>query len=49
MRETADINEGNNTWNATAEPSKFKLFKARGGQARGAAGGMGNPMQKEIK
>jgi hypothetical protein len=48
MRETADINEGNNTWNVTAEPSKFQLFKARTGAARGAAGGS-NPMQKEMK
>ena len=48
MRETADINESNNTWNVTSEPSKFQLFKARGRQARGAGGG-NNPMQKEIK
>ncbi len=49
MRETADINERNNTWNVTSEPSKFQLFKARSGNARGAGGGGGNPMQKEIK
>jgi hypothetical protein len=50
MRETADINESNNGWNVTAEPSKFTLFKARtGGNARGASSGNGNPMQKEIK
>jgi hypothetical protein len=50
MRETADINEGNNVWNIAAEPSKFTLFKARtGGNARGASSGNGNPMQKEIK
>ncbi len=48
MRETADINESNNTWNVTSEPSKFQLFKSRGRQARGAGGG-NNPMQKEIK
>gem|GEM_PF-3595720 len=47
MRETADINESNNTWNVTSEPSKFQLFKSRGRQARGAGGG-NNPMQKEI-
>ena len=47
-RETADINESNNTWNVFAEPSKFQLFKARQGAARGAGGGT-NPMQKEIK
>lgn len=50
MRETADINEANNLWNVTAEPSKFTLFKARtGGNARGASSGNGNAMQKEIK
>lgn len=49
MRETADINEKNNTWNIDSEPSKFQLFKSRTGNARGAAGGGGNPMQKEIK
>ncbi len=48
MRETADINEKNNLWNVDAEPSKFQLFKARAGNARGASAG-GNPMQKEIK
>jgi len=49
MRETADIDEKNNTWNVAAEPSKFQLFKNRTGAARGASGGNGNPMQKEIK
>ncbi|MFX6031780.1 hypothetical protein ABTE99_19590, partial [Acinetobacter baumannii] len=29
LRETADINEGNNSWpSGTVEPSKFQLFKA---------------------
>ena len=50
MRETADINEKNNVWNISAEPSKFQLFKTRaGGNARGASSGLGNPMQKEMK
>ncbi len=49
MRETADINEKNNTWPLTQEASKFQLFKDRAGRpGRGAAGG-NNPMQKEIK
>jgi Peptidase family M1 domain len=49
MRETADINESNNTWPAVQTPSKFQLFKGNGGgRARGASFG-GNPMQKEIK
>ena len=50
LRETADIDEKNNVWNVTAEPSKFQLFKTRGaGNARGASSGLGNPMQKETK
>jgi hypothetical protein len=50
MRETADINTSNNAWPKFTEPSKFQLFKARtGGNPRGAGGGGGNPMQKEIK
>ncbi|MBS1733126.1 MAG: M1 family peptidase [Bacteroidetes bacterium] len=49
MRETADINEKNNSWPAVAEPSKFQLFKSKSGGARGAGSNMGNPMQREIK
>ena len=49
LRETADINEGNNGWNITEAPTKFQLFKARAGAGRGASTGAGNPMQKEIK
>ncbi|MDB5202439.1 MAG: family metallopeptidase [Ferruginibacter sp.] len=49
LRETADINEANNTWNVQGEPTKFQLFKARTGAARGASNGSANPMQKEIK
>ncbi len=49
MRETADINEKNQSWNITEEPSKFQLFKARAGGGRGAANGQGNAMQREIK
>ncbi|MEQ1677965.1 MAG: M1 family aminopeptidase, partial [Chitinophagaceae bacterium] len=46
-RETADINESNNTFNAIPEPSKFSIFKGRqGGGARGGGGQAGNPMQK---
>lgn len=43
MRETADINEGNNKWPSVAEPSKFQLFKMRAA-ARGQSQGV-NPMQ----
>ena len=49
LRETADINTGNNSWPTLVTPSKFQLFKARGGNSRGAAPGGVNPMQKEIK
>ena len=48
MRETADINESNNLWNVSGDPSKFQLFKSRTAAARGAGNGT-NPMQKEIK
>ena len=49
MKETADINTGNNSWPAFTEPSKFQLFKGGGGFSRGAGGPGVNPMQKEIK
>ena len=46
MRETADINESNNSWGAvTAEPSRFQVFKQKQGAARGQSTGI-NPMQK---
>ncbi len=44
MRETADINESNNTWGTIAEPSKFQLFKLKQ-NARGQSTGI-TPMQK---
>ena len=44
MRETADIDEGNNSWgNSSAQPTKLQVFKARQ-QARGQSTGP-NPMQ----
>lgn len=50
MRETADINTGNNSWPSISEPSKFALYKARtAASARGASTGNPNPMQREIK
>ncbi len=48
IRETADINEGNNNWPLTQEPSKFKLFRSKAATPRGSSGG-NNPMQREIK
>ncbi|MCY1520830.1 aminopeptidase N [compost metagenome] len=50
MRETADIDESNNTWGGSSNLSKFQLFKARSGgaPARGQSVGA-NPMQLEKK
>jgi hypothetical protein len=47
MRETADINESNNTWGNITTPSKFAVFKTKQ-QARGQSAGI-NPMQKAIE
>ncbi len=47
-KETADIDEKNNNWPITQEPSKFQLYKSKAPAARGAAVG-NNPMQKELK
>jgi hypothetical protein len=46
MRETADIDESNNSWGTIAEPTKFQLFKAKQGAARGQTQAGINPMQK---
>jgi hypothetical protein len=49
MRETADIDESNNTWGGKQSPSKFQLFKQKGATAaRGQSVGA-NPMQKAMK
>ena len=46
MRETADINESNNTWGAVdVTPSRFQVYKTKQAAARGASTGI-NPMQK---
>ena len=45
MRETADINESNNTWGTIAPASKFQVFKLKQQAARGQSSGI-NPMQK---
>ena len=47
MRETADIDETNNSWPNVAEPSKFTLFKART-MGRGQSYGL-SPMQAASK
>lgn len=45
MRETADIDESNNTWGGKAKASKFDLFKQKNAAARGQSVGS-NPMQQ---
>ena len=45
MRETADIDESNNTWGTIPEPSKFSVFKQKQDAVRGQSQGI-NPMQK---
>jgi hypothetical protein len=48
MKETADINEANNTWgDSQKEPSRFAVFKQKQ-QARGQSTGT-NPMQKSME
>ena len=49
FKETADINENNNTWPTISTPTKFQLFKSKNGASRGGATGSINPMQREIK
>ncbi len=46
MKETADINESNNSWPKVDTVTKFQLFKARQQQARGQTAPGPNPMQK---
>jgi Peptidase family M1 domain len=48
MRETADIDETNNSWPKMPELSKFEVFKARQQTARGIPNG-NNPMQKAAE
>ncbi|MEO6546893.1 MAG: M1 family metallopeptidase [Ferruginibacter sp.] len=48
LRETADINENNNSWPTFTAPSKFQLFKNRSVIGRGGATGTVNPMQRKI-
>ncbi|WP_233632414.1 M1 family metallopeptidase [Parapedobacter sp. ISTM3] len=45
LRETADIDEANNSWPRQHTPTRFELFKQGTGPARGASVGP-NPMQR---
>ncbi|MBH2004815.1 MAG: M1 family metallopeptidase [Sphingobacteriia bacterium] len=49
LRETADINESNNSWPSGAvAPSNFSLFKSGAGRGRGQSTGI-NPMQNAMQ
>ena len=41
FKETADIDEKNNTWNMKEQPTRFDLFKNKAEKIKAA-----NPMQK---
>lgn len=45
MRETADIDESNNSWGSMPEPSKFAVFKQKAVNSRNRPSAV-NPMQK---
>jgi hypothetical protein len=46
MKETADIDERNNTWGTVPQSaSRFEVFKAKQNTSRGQTTGI-NPMQK---
>jgi hypothetical protein len=47
MRETADINESNNSWPNVSAPSKFQVFKSKQ-RVRGSSAGP-TPMQKAVE
>ena len=47
MRETADIDESNNSWRNIPAPSRFTVFKqGQMGGRRSGGGQAGNPMQR---
>ena len=49
LKETADINEANNSWpSGSVSPSNFSLFKAGSGRGRGQSTGV-NPMQNAMQ
>jgi hypothetical protein len=49
FKETADINDSNNSWNTMPEPSRFAVFKTNQRNARGGGNQQGNPMQKALE
>ncbi|MBM3922789.1 MAG: M1 family metallopeptidase [Sphingomonadales bacterium] len=47
LRETADIDESNNSWRTLSAPSRFTIFKqGQSGGRRSGGGQAGNPMQR---
>lgn len=48
FRETADIDESNNSWPRTSQPSRFELYQQNGRSARGQSAEP-NPMKEAIK
>jgi hypothetical protein len=48
MRETADIDESNNSLSSIPEPSKFQVFKQKAAGGRNQSTGT-NPMQKATE
>jgi Peptidase family M1 domain len=48
MRETADIDESNNTWPKVEQPTAFQIFKSKQAQQR-AIPNANNPMQKAAE
>jgi hypothetical protein len=48
MRETADIDESNNSWPKVQEQTAFQIFKAKQAQARSIPN-TNNPMQKAAE
>lgn len=47
-RETADIDETNNSWPTFTSPTPFELFKGRAARPRGSGAEIANPMQKAL-
>jgi hypothetical protein len=48
MKETADIDESNNSWGEMPAPSRFQVFKQKQNAARGQSTGI-NPMQNAAE
>jgi hypothetical protein len=48
FRETADIDESNNSWPRTSQPSRFELYQQNGRSARGQSAEP-NPMKEAKK